>query len=105
MTALVDPESFLDLAEVVNAVGEQIIGSQRVIINKVDLASPETVRRVREKVQTLNPSAEILETSYAQVERFWNVRCVSHPQGCSFYGISKKLMEGRFIISSGRRRA
>ena len=71
MTALVDPESFLDLAEVVNAVEEQIIGSQRVIINKVDLASPETVRRVREKVQTLNPSAEIIETSYAQVERFW----------------------------------
>lgn len=69
MTALVDPESFLELAEVVNAVEEQIIGSQR-IINKVDLASPETVRRVRKKIQSLNPSAQLIETCYAQAEQF-----------------------------------
>lgn len=70
MTALVDPESFLDLAEVVNAVEEQIIASQRIIINKVDLADAETLGLVRGKIRQLNPTAEILETSYAQVEGF-----------------------------------
>lgn len=70
MTALVDPESFLDLAEVVNAVEEQIIASQRIIINKIDLADPETVRRIRAKIKQLNQTAEILETSHARVEGF-----------------------------------
>lgn len=70
MTVLVDPESFLDLAEVVNAVEEQIIASQRIIINKIDLADPETIRGVREKIRQLNPSAEIQETSQARVVDF-----------------------------------
>ena len=70
LTALVDPESFLDLAEVVNAVEEQIIASQRVIINKIDLADPETLLRIREKIKKLNPAAKIMETSHGQVEGF-----------------------------------
>lgn len=70
MTALVDPENFLDLVEVINAVEEQIIASQRIIINKIDLAEPETLRLIREKIRQLNANAEILETSYTQVEGF-----------------------------------
>lgn len=68
MTTLVDPESFPDLVEVINAVEEQIIASQRVIINKIDLADPKTLHEVRQKVHELNPFAEIIETSHARVE-------------------------------------
>lgn len=70
MTALVDPENFLELAEVINAVEEQIIESQRIIVNKVDLAGPETLARIRQKIRELNPAAEIVETSHARVTGF-----------------------------------
>ena len=43
MIALIDPESFLDLVEDINAVEEQIIASQRIIINKIELADGETL--------------------------------------------------------------
>lgn len=68
MSALVDPENFLELVEDLNAVEEQIISSQRIIINKVDLADQETLGRIRQKVTALNPAAEIVETSYGRVK-------------------------------------
>ncbi len=36
MISLVDPENFLELVDVVNAVEEQVIAGQLIIINKVD---------------------------------------------------------------------
>ena len=68
MIALIDPESFLDLVEDINAVEEQIIASQRIIINKIELADGETLARIRKKIRQLNPHAGIIETSYACVE-------------------------------------
>ena len=68
MIALIDPESFLDLVEGINAVEEQVIASQRIIINKIELADGETLARIREKIRQLNPHAGIIETSYARVE-------------------------------------
>lgn len=67
MIALVDPDNFLDFVEDINAVEEQIIASQRVIINKIDLTDEATLIRIREKIRQLNPDAEILETSHARV--------------------------------------
>ena len=69
MTALVDPESFLDLAEVVNASRNRSSAASVYIINKVDLASPETVRRVREKSKRLTRQPRSLK----QVMRRWSV--------------------------------
>lgn len=68
MISLVDPENFLDLADVVNAVEEQVIAGQFIIINKVDLVDAETLEQVRDKVKTLNPNAPIVETSFTKVE-------------------------------------
>lgn len=68
MIALIDPESFLDLVEDINAVEEQVIASQRIIINKIELADGETLSRIRKKIRQLNPHAGIIETSYACVE-------------------------------------
>jgi len=71
MTALVDPENFLELVDVINAVEEQVLASQRVIINKIDLATPSSVAETRAKLQELNPKAEILETSYGKMADFF----------------------------------
>ena len=68
MIALIDPESFLDLVGDINAVEEQVIASQRIIINKIELADGETLARIRKKIRQLNPHAGIIETSYACVE-------------------------------------
>ena len=72
MTALVDPDSFLDLVGSINAVDEQIIASSRIIINKIDLATPEELDTVREKIRKLNPSARVLETTYAKMDGFFD---------------------------------
>ena len=58
----------LDLVEDINAVEEQVIASQRIIINKIELADGETLARIRKKIRQLNPHAGIIETSYACVE-------------------------------------
>lgn len=71
MTALVDPESFLELIGVINAVEEQIIASQRIIINKIDLATPEQIAETRKKIENLNPTAQIIETTQAQIKDFF----------------------------------
>lgn len=47
---------------------EQVIASQRIIINKIELADGETLSRIRKKIRQLNPHAGIIETSYACVE-------------------------------------
>ena len=70
MTAVVDPESFLDFVETVNAVEEQIIASKRIIINKMDLANEEDLWLIRSKIIRLNPKAEILETTQGRIDNF-----------------------------------
>lgn len=72
MTALVDPDSFLDLVGAFNAVDEQIAASQRIVINKTDLATEAKLAEVRARILLLNPRAEVLETSFAKVERFFD---------------------------------
>lgn len=68
MITLVDPENFLNLVGIVNAVEEQVISSQYIIINKVDLVDEETLQQVKEKIKELNPEAPVYETSFSKVE-------------------------------------
>jgi G3E family GTPase len=73
MITLVDPENFLNLVGIVNAVEEQVIASQLVIINKIDLVDAETLFQVKEKIGELNPGAPIFETSFCQVESIFDM--------------------------------
>lgn len=73
MTALVDPESFLELLGVINAVEEQITASQRIVINKIDISPPQDVEKTRLKIESLNPTAEIIETTQARIGDFFAV--------------------------------
>lgn len=72
MTALVDPDSFLDLVGAVNAIDEQILASHRIIINKIELASEDELAEVRKKIKELNAKAEVVETSFAKIENFFD---------------------------------
>ncbi len=72
MTALIDPENFLDLVGIINAVEEQVIASQRVIINKIDLAKPEVLPDIRAKLVKINPKACLIETSHARIDGFFD---------------------------------
>lgn len=69
MISLVDPENFLALVDTVNAVEEQVISSQYVIINKIDLVDEKNLGRVQEKIKELNPTAPIYQTSFSKVDK------------------------------------
>lgn len=71
MTALVDPENFLELLGIINAVEEQVLASQRVVINKIDLSTPQEVAETRAKIEAINPQAEIIETTQARIGDFF----------------------------------
>lgn len=72
MTALVDPENFLELIGIINAVEEQVLASQRIIINKIDLADPSALPDIRAKIAKINPDAVVVETSHAQIDGFFD---------------------------------
>lgn len=72
MTALVDPESFLDLAGAIHAVDEQIMASHRIIINKVDLTDKSTLVKIHDMITTLNPKVAVIETSFARIDTFFD---------------------------------
>ena len=42
-----------------------------IVLNKIDLVTPEQLARVRAVVTNLNPGAKLIETSFARVD----VRC------------------------------
>ena len=79
MTALIDPDSFLDLVGAIAAVDEQVIASQRIIINKVDLTSESDLEEVRSKIRQLNSKAQVMETSFARIEGFFDAATEAAP--------------------------
>ena len=52
---------------VVDLLIDQIEFANVIILNKVDLVSEETVKRANALIKKLNPSAEIIRSSYSQV--------------------------------------
>jgi len=65
---LIDAADFLEQYEIFTAVEKQIVATDTFIINKVDLADHETIRRIREVILDHNPHARFVETSYANVD-------------------------------------
>jgi G3E family GTPase len=64
---VVDAERFPTLIEVVNAVEEQVYYSDLLVINKTDLASPETLQQIREKVRSVNSTCPVIETVHGAI--------------------------------------
>ena len=69
MICLIDAESYEDMADVINAVDEQLFFSDCFIINKVDRVEPATVERIKRKIRLYHADAPVFETSFAEVDR------------------------------------
>lgn len=68
MICVVDPVNFPTLSFTMNAVEEQVIHSQMILINKIDLVSEKTVNEVESRIRELNKNARIFKTTFAQVD-------------------------------------
>ena len=68
MICVVDTLQLLDLVQVVNAVREQIVRSEIILINKIDLVEESVVEEIEEKIRELQPDARIYRTTYCRVD-------------------------------------
>lgn len=69
---LIDADCFQEAYEAFVSVEKQIASSTLFIINKIDLATPEAISKIKEIIKKHHPSPEFFETSYGNVplERF-----------------------------------
>ncbi|MFT4063682.1 CobW family GTP-binding protein [Paraburkholderia sp.] len=51
-----------------NQAVDQIVCADRIVINKVDLVGPDEVASLTQRIRGLNATAEIVESSYAQID-------------------------------------
>lgn len=65
--SVVDATSFLKLIHTAVAVSQQIVSSQLVLINKIDLANEETVQKIEEEIWSLNPKVNIQRTTFSRI--------------------------------------
>ena len=68
VVGLVDASNFLERLDNFREVRAQVAKSDLVLINKCDLLSLEDIKRVEEKVKSINPLAKIEQTTYGQLE-------------------------------------
>lgn len=67
MICIIDASRYLVLHEIVNAVDEQVLYSDRFVLNKTDLASPDDIRSIREVLDKLRPGYPVYEAVNASV--------------------------------------
>lgn len=51
-----------------NQAVDQIVCADRIVINKVDLVGPADIASLTQRIRSLNATAEIVESSYAQID-------------------------------------
>jgi G3E family GTPase len=51
-----------------NQAVDQIVCADRIVINKVDLVGPDEIASLTQRIRGLNATAEIVESSYAQID-------------------------------------
>jgi G3E family GTPase len=70
---IIDASHFLDAYEAYASLEKQIASSTVLVINKTDLASPETIARIKDVARQFHPDPSFHETTYADfpLERFF----------------------------------
>lgn len=68
LIVIIDASNYLKLVESVNAVREQVLYSDLIIINKIDLADSSQIEMIKESIYSLNPGVEIVVTEYTKVD-------------------------------------
>ncbi|MTI58875.1 MAG: hypothetical protein FH762_02595 [Firmicutes bacterium] len=71
MITIVDATTYLKLVKSVNAVQEQVIYSDLVIINKIDLVDESLISEIEKSILLLNPGVEIVKTKFARVDNIF----------------------------------
>jgi Ni2+-binding GTPase involved in maturation of urease and hydrogenase len=66
IVTVLTPDGFKKLFGKLPVMEAQLAAADTVLLNKCDLAAPEQIADCRRAVQTLNPAARILETSFCQ---------------------------------------
>ncbi len=97
---IIDGEHFLELANVLVAINNQIKYSDKIIINKCDLITEKVINEIKEKINDINPKAEIFCCSYCKVD-YKNIISYMNPGGIS-PGDSSNTPENRpktFLIT------
>ncbi len=63
---IIDSDAFLEAIEVFESIGRQIKHSNLIIINKVDMVSEDTIKKIEEKIQEIikNPKHPVMKTTY-----------------------------------------
>lgn len=64
---IIDPTSFPDLLEIYTSIEKQVKSSRIFVLNKIDIAQREAVKKSIDLIRGLNPGAAVFETSYGQV--------------------------------------
>jgi G3E family GTPase len=67
MVTVVDARAFGKLRHTVNAVSEQVVYADLLVVNKCDAASPEQIEEVDAVLGELNPGARVLHVEYGRV--------------------------------------
>lgn len=65
---IVDALHFPDLVELLPALERQVEYANAIVINKADLADPETIREVTAKIREINGDAKVYVTSYCKID-------------------------------------
>ena len=65
---IADAENYMDLADMLPAIRSQTEYAEAVILNKVDLVSPEELEDAKAGIRQFNETAEIYPTSYCDVD-------------------------------------
>ena len=91
---IIDADCFEDAYNAFVSVEKQIASSTLFIINKIDLATPQTIVNIKNIIKKHHPSPEFFETTYADVplEKFIPVinKQLIQNQGISKQSISKE---------------
>ncbi|HDL64934.1 MAG TPA: hypothetical protein ENH12_06050 [Proteobacteria bacterium] len=66
MICVVDAPQLLDLVQAVPAVCNQIVRSEIILVNKVDLVEESVVEEIEGKIRQLQPEANISRTTYCR---------------------------------------
>lgn len=68
IVSVVAPAKFLQLVTNLRSIEAQVRTSDRVIVNKVDLADEKTLQAVESKIREINPKAEVVRASHCKVD-------------------------------------
>ncbi|GAX91476.1 CobW family GTP-binding protein [Effusibacillus lacus] len=68
IVTVIDAGRFSENLELSGTATDQILAGDILLLNKIDLVTPEKVREIKDEIGDLNPSARLLETTNARVD-------------------------------------